>query len=121
MDYKEKVIKLRLSWLEYFKKTDNIAKTCRHFGISRNTFYFWYKRYQNRGKRGLENLSPRPKTVNSTPKAVVRAVIKLRKERFVGPKKIVDLLAKNYINISHITVYRILKKFKINKLSKIVR
>ena len=121
MNYKEKAIKLRVSWLKYFKKTHNIAKTCRHFGISRSTFYFWHKRYLNKGKRGLKNLSSRPNTINSASKAVIRAVIKLRKEKLIGPKKIADLLAKNNIKISHITAYRILKKFKINKLSKTIR
>ena len=122
MNYKEKAVKLRLSWLRYLKHNrGNIAKTCRHFGISRSTFYLWQDRYLNKGKRGLKNLSSRPKTVKATPGSIVKAVIKLRKEKFIGPKKISILLAKNNINISHITVYRILKKFKINKLSKVTR
>lgn len=119
MNYKDKGIKLRLSWLGHFKNTGNIAKTCRHFGISRSTFYFWYKRYLKNGKRGLRNLSSRPNTINNTLRIVIKAVIKFRKEKLIGPKKIAGLLARNNMNISYITVYRILKKFKLNKLSKI--
>lgn len=31
--------------------TQNVAKTCRYYGISRITFYRWYRRYQEFGER----------------------------------------------------------------------
>src|SRR3989344_1086180 len=34
-------------------KEDNVASLCRHYGISRKTFYFWLKRYRSLGEKGL--------------------------------------------------------------------
>ena len=37
---------LRLAWLShYLRHGRNAAFTCRHFGISRQTFYRWWRRY----------------------------------------------------------------------------
>jgi len=30
---------VRLSWMDFYRQTKNVALTCRHFGISRQTFY----------------------------------------------------------------------------------
>ena len=58
-----KNVKLRLSWFKYHKKSKNIAKTCRYFGISRQTYYKWLKRYIKHCKGGLINQSKRPKSI----------------------------------------------------------
>ena len=41
----------------------NVALTCRHFGISRSYFYFWYSRFKksNFHLKSLEGLSKAPK------------------------------------------------------------
>ena len=39
-------VEVRQKWIEHYLKTQNISKTCRYFGISRTTFYKWYKRYK---------------------------------------------------------------------------
>jgi transposase InsO family protein len=41
-----KEAKKRKKWFDYYKKCDNVSKTCRYFGISRKTFYKWYARYE---------------------------------------------------------------------------
>ena len=35
----------RRGWIKHYQETRNISATCRHFGISRTTFYKWLKRY----------------------------------------------------------------------------
>jgi transposase-like protein len=46
----------RLSWFDWHKTHgENISLTCRHFGISRDTFYLWKKRYNPRNLRCLED------------------------------------------------------------------
>jgi len=37
---------VRLAWMDFHRRTQNVARTCRHFGISRQTFYRWLKRYE---------------------------------------------------------------------------
>src|SRR5207302_11429263 len=35
--------KVRLGWMDFCRRTQNVARTCRHFGISRQTFYRWQR------------------------------------------------------------------------------
>lgn len=52
--------RMRLAWMDYHHRTKNIARTCRHFGISRKTFHQWKKRYDPRHLESLEERSRRP-------------------------------------------------------------
>lgn len=56
--------RLRLRWIDYYNSHGrNASLTCRHFGISRQTFYRWKRRYEREGIKGLEDRSRRPKKV----------------------------------------------------------
>jgi transposase InsO family protein len=46
--------------MDYYQKTSNIALTCRYFGISRKTFYYWLRRYNPFNLRTLEDRSRAP-------------------------------------------------------------
>ena len=51
----------RLKWMDYYRAHgNNAALTSRHFGISRQTFYRWRKRYNPRDLSSLESRSVRP-------------------------------------------------------------
>ena len=50
----------------------NVAATCRYYGISRQVFYTWLRRYQADGVAGLRDRSRRPLTCpHETPAEVV--------------------------------------------------
>ena len=51
---------VRLGWMDFYRRTQNVALTCRHFGISRQTFYRWRKRYEPMDLTSLEERSHRP-------------------------------------------------------------
>jgi len=36
--------RVRLHWMDFYRRCRNLARTCRHFGISRQTFYRWQRR-----------------------------------------------------------------------------
>ncbi|MEM4360205.1 MAG: helix-turn-helix domain-containing protein, partial [Candidatus Bilamarchaeaceae archaeon] len=56
--------RLRLRWIDYYNSHgSNASLTCRHFGISRQTFYRWKRRYEQEGLKALEDRSRRPKKV----------------------------------------------------------
>ena len=75
--------------------TQNIAKTCRYFGISITTFYRWYKRYKKYGGEGLKNRSHWPiHSPNST-----------------KPEIIVKIGATWYVWISSILIWQIQTPF----------
>ena len=52
--------RVRLGWMDFYRRTHNAAWTCRHFGISRQTFYRWQRRYDPFDLRTLESGSHRP-------------------------------------------------------------
>ena len=49
-----------------------VAQTCRHFGLSRKTFYKWRARYKSHGEAGL---CDRPRAPLHSPRSNSRAVI----------------------------------------------
>lgn len=113
MDQCQRMVKLRFSWFRHYKeKTQNVAKTCRYFGISRPTFYYWRKRYQEKGIRGLCERSRRPRTSPraTNPDTIIR-IRRLRKKYGFGAVKISRYLIEKYnFKISPKTVYTIYKK-----------
>jgi putative transposase len=52
----------RLRWFDYYRSHgQNVSLTCRHFGIARNTFYTWKRRYDPSNLASLEDRSSKPK------------------------------------------------------------
>ena len=69
--------------------TGNIALTCRYFGISRHTYYNWFRRYEEFGVEGLRDRSKRPlRSPNATSGDVIGKIVYLRKTYHFGPEKI---------------------------------
>ncbi len=59
-----KEAQVRLSWFDYYRNHQHNARlTCRHFGISPQTFYHWQKRYDPHHRKILKTRSCRPKRV----------------------------------------------------------
>jgi putative transposase len=52
--------RVRLAWMDFYRRNRNAARTCRHFGISRQTFYRWQRRYDPYDLTTLEARSHRP-------------------------------------------------------------
>src|SRR3990170_1182022 len=50
----------RLAWMDYYRTRRNAALPCRRFGISRQTFYRWKRRYDPDWLSSLEDRSHRP-------------------------------------------------------------
>lgn len=75
---------LRLKWIIYYhtKADQNVSLTCRHFDISRKTFYKWFNRFDEINLLSLEDQSKAPLHVRQkeyTPLQYER-IVKLRKE-----------------------------------------
>lgn len=52
--------RVRLAWMDFYRRCRNVVRTCRHFGISRQTFYRWRRRYDPQDLTTLEGRSHRP-------------------------------------------------------------
>jgi putative transposase len=53
--------KKRLGWMEHYARHGNASLPCRYFGISRETFYTWRRRYEPCDLRTLESRPSRPR------------------------------------------------------------
>lgn len=96
----------------------NVSKTCRYYGISRNLYYKWYRRYEEEGVAGLRDRSRRPLTrPNATDLEVIGKILYLRENYHFGPLKISMYLNRYHaIEISQSGVWRILKRVGMNRL-----
>jgi hypothetical protein len=66
--------------------TGNVAMTCRYYGISRQVFYTWLRRYDTEGPAGLRDRSRRPAHCpHEASSEVVGKIIYLRTHYHFGP------------------------------------
>lgn len=75
----------RLLWFDfYLSHNKNASLTCRYFGISRDTFYLWKRRFNPRYLQSLEfdTKTRRPKRVRemTTPQTVQQRIYLVRKD-----------------------------------------
>ena len=76
---------------------DSMAALCREFGISRKTGYKWLKRFAEEQGEGLKEHSRAPlRHPNATSAEMEAAIVKARRKRRWGPKKLAVALAKEW-------------------------
>jgi len=106
---------VRLGWMDFYRKSKNVALTCRHFGISRQTFYRWLKRYERLDLTRLEERShcPHHRRQATWSFSLERKVLTLRLQfpRW-GKDKLVVLLRQQGESVSTSMVGRILLRLK---------
>src|SRR3990167_1258735 len=120
-----KEAKRRLGWIDYYCSHDSNARlTCRHFGISPDTFYRWLRRYNPRCLSTLEddksNRTPHSLRQPETDPILVAQIKKLREQypRW-GKKKLWKLItSKTNCQISISTVGRTLTRLRAKGLLK---
>ena len=98
--------------------TGNVAMTCRYYGISRQVFYTWLRRYDTEGVAGLRDRSKRPAhSPHETSSEVVGKIVYLRTNYHFGPAKIAMYLKRYHdVSISNSGVWRILRRLDLNRL-----
>jgi putative transposase len=106
---------VRLGWMDFYRATQNVALTCRRFGIARQTFYRWRRRYDPMDLNTLESHSHRPHQCRRPTWSFLleRKVLTLRLQfpRW-GKDKLVVLLRREQLWTSTSMVGRILAQLK---------
>ena len=114
-----RLVNHRLSVLQHaVEVTGNVSQTCRYYGISRQTFYKWLRRYEEQGLEGLRDRSSRPHySPNATSAEVVGKIMYLRQHYHFGPQKIAMYLKRYHdIRMSSSGVWRVLERLGMNRL-----
>ncbi len=98
--------------------TGNVALTCRYYGIARQTYYIWLRRYEKLGIDGLRDRSKRPLvSPNATKAEVVGKILYLRQHYHFGPQKIAMYLKQYHeVTVSPSGVWRILSRAGLSRL-----
>jgi transposase InsO family protein len=96
----------------------HVAATCRHFGISRDTFYRWRHNYAERGEAGLINGKPCPVNLKArTPQPTEDLILHLRTVYHLGQQRIVWYLERYHqIKISISGIRGVLLRHGLNRL-----
>ena len=115
----QRKVRHRLAVLRHAEEVSgNVAATCRYYGISRQVFYKWRRRFEEGGEEGLRDRSSAPfHSPNATKAEVVGKIIYLRQHYHFGPMKI-SMYLKRYhdVEIGHSAVWRVLKRLELNRL-----
>jgi transposase InsO family protein len=108
----------RLRLLRRAGDDGHVARVCRHFGISRKSFYKWRKRHAEHGDAGL---CDRPRTPQHSPRATAREVVSkilyVRQHYHFGAGRIAAYLHRfHQIAIASSSVHRILTRHGMPRL-----
>jgi len=111
-------VKQKIEWFDHYEKYGKNARlTCRHFGISPDTFYRWKRRYDPQNLSSLEDdkKNRRPKNLREpiTPLHVISRIEVLKE---INPAwsngDILTQLKNEEVSISCSTIGRIMKRLK---------
>ena len=83
--------------LECEQQMHTMTDLCRAYGISRETGYVWWRRYQQGGVAAVQELDRAPaRRPNQTAEAVAKAIVALRRAHMRwGPRKLKWVLERN--------------------------
>jgi transposase InsO family protein len=97
-----------------------ISDVCIAFGVSRETWYKWKRRYDAYGIDGLKNHSRKPHNIKNVKVTdeLEKLVLELRLNNRFGPMRIRFRLKRKYgVSLGTKTIYNLLKIHKLNVLS----
>ena len=109
----------RLAVLRHAEEvTKNVSRTCRYYGITRQSFYQWRRRYLELGAAGLRDRSSRPHhSPRATAEEVVGKIVYLRQTYHFGPLKIAMYLQRYHdLKLSQSGIWRILRRLSLGRL-----
>ena len=98
----------------------SISDVCIAFGISRETWYKWKRRYDAYGVDGLKNQSRKPHNIKNVKvtEELEKLVLELRLNNRFGPMRIRFRLKRKYgVSLGTKTIYNLLKRHKLNVLA----
>lgn len=118
MNNNQREIRRKLLIFQHAEKIGDVSKTCGYFGIGWASFYRWRHALRRSGEAGLANARSVPHShPRKTPSEVVEKIIHLRCKYHLGLVRIMWYLERYHgIKVSDAHIYRILKRYGLNRL-----
>ena len=110
---------MRLKWMDYILAGNNVLKASRHFDIPEATVRYWYKRFNPKNLKSLEERSKKPINKRTSPISIeyVQKVIDIRtKYKGWGKVKIQKLLKDEGIHIGQSRIQKIINKVGLRRV-----
>jgi len=116
-------IRRKLKILTHAQETKNVSKTCRYWGISRDTFYRWKRDYLAKGEKGLINSKPCPANPSIRVAPIIEEkILYLRQNYHFGQARISWYLERYHgLIVSRSGVYSVLCRHGLNRLPQNLR
>jgi len=103
--------------MDYYRQCQNAAQTCRYFGISRETFYEWKRRYHPHHLESLEEKTRRPKRTRQweVSRSEEFRILRLRREHIrYGKEKLKVLYEREHgERVSSWKIQRVIEKHQL--------
>ncbi|MGV9950010.1 helix-turn-helix domain-containing protein [Rhodococcus aetherivorans] len=115
----ERRAKHKLAVLRHVEEVSgNVSATCRYYGISRQCYYTWRRRFDDEGFDGLKDRSSVPHhQPTKTDPEVIEKILWPRQQYYFGPQKISMYLHRYHdLAISPSGIWRILLKLGLGRL-----
>jgi len=106
----------RFAWFDwYYAHGENISLTCRHFGVSRDTFYLWKRRFNPKNLKSLEDdtKTRRPHRLRemTTDPAILQKIYDIRlvdKEK--SKHEINEELKRQGVKVAHNVIQKVINR-----------
>jgi transposase InsO family protein len=106
--------RIRLAWFRKAAELGSVTAACKHYGIPRSEYYYWYSRWLSQGKAltSLYDLPRTPKThKRDMDEELVSLIVQLRLGLGYGERALETILARDYgVNVSHHGIGNVLKR-----------
>ncbi len=110
----------RLAWIMVYAETGSVQKVCDRFGITKKTFYKWFRRYQeaNGNTMSLIDHSRRPHhSPRATSEQNIRLLLEAKKETGFGQRRLKAYLEERHqVSLSERTIWKILKTHNLSDI-----
>lgn len=106
----------RLTWFDYYHTHgENISLTCRHFGISRDTFYLWKRKFNPHNLQSLEDnkqtRTPHHLREMTTPTWILKRIYDIRLDDLEKSKyEIHEELLREGVSVCHDTIQKVINR-----------
>lgn len=109
--------RIRLEWFRKAEELGNVTEACRHYGVPRRTYYYWYSRWLAGDKR-VTSLYDKSRTPLSHSEDIdedtISLIVQLRFGLGYGEKALSHVIERDYgIKVSHHGVGNVLKRARL--------